>query len=59
VSGPGKDERLKFFADLRVDEVRPDRRRAEPLQQFVDGFFCDKCGKGFVATDLAPDHWRP
>ena len=59
VSEPGKDERLKYFADLRVDDVRPDRLRQKSLEQFVDGFYCDKCGKGFVSDDdLKPDRRR-
>lgn len=57
--GADGDPRDAWFADLRVDDVEPARLRAHPLEQFVDGYYCDDCGRGFVAEDLlAPDSRR-
>jgi hypothetical protein len=39
---PGKDPRLAYFADLRVDDVQPKNLREQPLEQFIDGFYCDR-----------------
>jgi hypothetical protein len=44
VSEPGKDERLKYSADLRVDDVEPGNLRPEPQEQFIDGYYCNRCG---------------
>jgi hypothetical protein len=49
VPGPGKDPRLAYFADLRIDDIQPQNLRERPLEQFVDGFFCDHCKRGFVS----------
>jgi hypothetical protein len=49
--GPGKDARLAYFADLRVDDVEDANLREGPLEQFVDGFYCDSCNHGFVSED--------
>jgi hypothetical protein len=49
IPAPGKDSRLKYFADLRADDIRPEYLKAPPLEQFVDGYFCERCGKGFVS----------
>ena len=49
VPAPGKDERLAYFADLRVDDVQLEKLRDHPLEQFIDGFYCDRCNKGFVS----------
>jgi hypothetical protein len=49
VPAPGKDPRLAYFADLRVDDVRPEHVKASPLEQFLDGYYCEQCGKGFVS----------
>jgi hypothetical protein len=51
VPAPGKDERLKYFADPRVDDVKSENVREHPLEQFVDGFYCNRCKKGFVAEE--------
>jgi hypothetical protein len=48
---PGVDSRMKYAADLRVDDVEHKFLKGEPLQQFVDGFFCENCGKAFVSDD--------
>jgi hypothetical protein len=59
VPGPGKDPHLKYLADLRADDVKPQHLRSGPLQQFVDGHYCDRCGRGFVSDEiLKPDHRR-
>jgi hypothetical protein len=52
VPAPGKDPRLKYCADLRADDVLPQYLHQAPLQQFVDGYYCDRCGKGFVAEQI-------
>ena len=59
IEAPGKDPRLKYFADLRVDDLKPQQVRVAPLEQFVDGFFCDKCGRAFISEkDLCDGHRR-
>jgi hypothetical protein len=56
VDAPGKDVRVAHFADLRVDDVRLQDLREDPLEQFIDGFYCDRCKKGFVSeTGLKED----
>ena len=37
---------------LAVDECKPDASKATPLNQFVDGYYCEKCGIGFVPDDF-------
>jgi hypothetical protein len=55
----GKDAREAYRADLRVDDVNAANLRLEPLQQFIDGFYCDRCNKGFVPERvLKPDRRR-
>lgn len=55
----GKESPLKMFKgeeragyqrkdQLAVDEVLPSVLRAEPLSQFLDGFYCSNCDIGFV-----------
>jgi hypothetical protein len=51
VPAPGKDSRLAYFADLRVDDVQPQNVREHPLEQFIDGFYCYRCNKGFVSEE--------
>jgi hypothetical protein len=46
---PGKDAGYEYFTSLRVDAVQPQYLREHPLEQFLDGFFCDRCKKGFVS----------
>lgn len=58
VSERNLDPRLRCFSDLRVDELRPDKVRAEPMSQFVDGYYCEACGKGFVSNAALGDIWR-
>ena len=52
VPAPGKDPRLAYWASLRVDDVQAQALRKSPLEQFIDGFYCDRCGKGFVSEDI-------
>ncbi|QXI26209.1 hypothetical protein [Pseudomonas vanderleydeniana] len=40
---------------LAVDECKAEHLKAPPLQQLVEGFYCDKCGVGFVSNDLLQD----
>jgi len=49
VAMPGKDPRMAYAADLRVDDVLPSHLREAPLQQFVEGCYCRSCGTGFVS----------
>ncbi|WP_408952274.1 hypothetical protein [Lysobacter sp. Hz 25] len=49
VAAPGKDPRMAYAADLRVDDVLPSQVREAPLQQFVEGYYCRSCGTGFVS----------
>jgi hypothetical protein len=51
VYSPGKDPRLAYLADLRVDDVQPDKLRPQPLEQFIDGYFCENCGQAFVLEE--------
>jgi hypothetical protein len=58
VPAPGKDARLAYFASLRVDDVQAQNVRERPLEQFVDGFYCDSCGKGFVSEEILKEGRR-
>jgi hypothetical protein len=55
---PGKDPREVYFASLRVDDVQAQNVRERPLEQFVDGFYCDSCGKGFVSEEILKEGRR-
>lgn len=37
---------------LAVDECDPAELKPAPLEQLVDGFYCDGCGVGFVSGGL-------
>jgi hypothetical protein len=54
----GKDPRLAYFADLRVDDVQAQIVRERPLEQFIDGFYCDRCNKGFVSEEVLKEGRR-
>lgn len=58
VPAPGKDSRLAYAAYLRVDDVKPSAIRHPPLEQFVDGYYCEKCGKGFVPDAILEENRR-
>jgi hypothetical protein len=59
IPAPGKDSRLEYIADLRADDISPENLSGPPLEQFVDGFYCDRCRKGFVSEDkLKPTRRR-
>jgi hypothetical protein len=58
VPAPGKDSRLAYFADLRVDDVQSQNVRGRPLEQFIDGFYCDRCNKGFVSEEVLKEGRR-
>jgi hypothetical protein len=32
--------------------VKPEHLSDRPLEQFVQGHFCEKCGRGFVSEDV-------
>ena len=51
VAEPGKDPRLAHFADLRVADIKPELLSDRPLEQFIEGLYCDACGRGFVTED--------
>lgn len=38
-------------SQLAVDEIEPPYVASAPLQQFIEGCYCNRCGRGFV-----PDH---
>ena len=52
VPAPGKDPRLKYARNLRVDDILPEHLRQKPLEQFLDGYYCDRCNIGFVSDDV-------
>jgi hypothetical protein len=58
VPAPNKDPRLACFADLRVDDVQVQNLRERPLEQFVDGFYCDRCNKGFKSEEALKEGRR-
>jgi len=58
VDAPGKDPRLKYFADLRVDDIREAARKAPPLEQFVDGYWCEACGRAFISEKILKEGAR-
>jgi hypothetical protein len=58
VPAPGKDPRLAYCAYLRVDDVKTQNVRKRPLEQFIDGFYCDRCNKGFVSEEVLKDGRR-
>lgn len=37
---------------LAIDECRPQAIQQPPLAQFVRGFYCQKCGIGFIPDEL-------
>jgi hypothetical protein len=41
----------QFNVPHRVTRNRVTRKET-PLEQFVDGYFCEKCGKGFVSEKI-------
>jgi hypothetical protein len=46
-----KDERLAYAVDFRVDDVEPEHVPAAPSEQFVRGFYCERCSVGFLTDD--------
>jgi hypothetical protein len=60
----GKNSPAKIFPDYaemagyrRKDQIATDECHSEylgapPLEQFVDGLYCEKCGVGFVADTM-------
>ena len=58
VPAPGKDPRLAYFADLRVDDVLPEELADPPLEQFINGFYCSRCNKGFVSDEALKEGRR-
>ena len=58
VPAPDKDSRLAHFSNLRADDLKPELKKDRPLEQFVDGYYCDACGKGFVSDEIVKDDPR-
>jgi hypothetical protein len=58
VPASDQDPRRMYFTDLRVDEIQAQSLREHPLEQFVDGFYCDRCKKGFVSEEILNENWR-
>jgi len=56
---PGKDPRIAYAASLRVDDIKNEHLHETPLEQFINGYYCENCGRGFVPEAmLNPDHRR-
>jgi hypothetical protein len=51
----GVDPRERYFTSLRVDALRPEFRKGGKLEQFVDGWLCETCARGFVPDDYLID----
>ncbi len=49
---PETDSRLKYFTDLGLDDVIEAHQSGPPLEQFIAGYFCDHCMKGFVSKEI-------
>lgn len=51
---PNLDERAGYrrLDQLAVDECEPESLAEPPWRQFVDGFYCERCGVGFVAEAI-------
>ena len=43
---------------LAIDECKPEVLKEAPLEQLVDGFYCDLCGLGFVASEILREERR-
>ena len=37
---------------LAVDECKRDMIHSKPLEQFIDGYYCERCVIGFVADEI-------
>ena len=46
------DRRLYYYSDLRIDWVRGEELNEAPLEQFLDGFYCNSCGVGFITDEI-------
>lgn len=42
------DAREANFASIRADDIKPEFLGPEPLQQFIQGYYCEKCDLGFL-----------
>ena len=58
VPSPGVDSRLAHIASLRADDLKSEHKRDGPLEQFVDGFYCESCDKGFISDESIKDNHR-
>jgi hypothetical protein len=58
VPASGKDSRIAHFADLRADDLVPEIKKDYPLEQFVEGYYCETCGKGFVSEQVVKENPR-
>jgi hypothetical protein len=48
---PGPHKYIPIFAD----EIKEEYLRAEPVEQFVDGMYCNNCKIGFVPDGMIKD----
>ena len=46
------DRRILFAVPLRVGAVKAEYLREKPLEQFIDAYYCDACGTGFVSETV-------
>jgi hypothetical protein len=54
----GKDSRLAYLADLRVDDVETHNLLEAPLEQFLEGLYCERCDTGFISEDILREGHR-
>ncbi len=48
----GRDPREKYFSDLRVSDIHLRYLKESPLEQFIEGLFCNDCQKAFVSNEM-------
>jgi hypothetical protein len=51
----GRDEDRAGYQrkdQLAIDECKMERLQTPPLEQFVSGYYCEKCGIGFLPDDI-------
>jgi hypothetical protein len=55
---PSKDPHEVYFSYIRADDIRPEHLREHPFHQFIDGFYCDRCKKGFISEEILKENRR-
>ncbi len=49
------DRRVLFGPPLRVGAIKSEYRFEPPLEQFIKGYYCDQCEKGFASEEILID----